>query len=370
MHTQISHAHRDLKPGNGNLRISTGLIIAVLYSRPDNRWKLTDFGISAEATSRKAHTTLYSKGTSSYRTPELLGEHAAFTNKVDIWALGCILHELATGKYAFHEDWAVREYFLKGEDLFIPLSASNGFFKNLIYGAVNDLLSRDWNQRPAASSVCLMFLACSRLLDLPIMYALNASRSYPSYAEWKGLVENHPNELDFLSELATLYERIGEASLAVALQQAADSRTNWGQERTWSEGPGDSIVKAELISEKAGDGGALKLLETAVQLDADNFWSWHNLCDAYVGMGDCDAAIRVCNQEITRFPSNPWPVLALANAYAVKGEYHEAISVHMKFFVGRLSGGGHRRSETAIFDRLVSQQPHGMIVVPIEMVET
>lgn len=78
----------------------------VLYSRRDGQWKLTDFGISAEATSKKAITTRYSQGTSSYRAPELLDDEPTFTNKVDIWALGCILYELAKGRVAFREDWA------------------------------------------------------------------------------------------------------------------------------------------------------------------------------------------------------------------------------------------------------------------------
>lgn len=73
------------------------LIHPVLYSHQKNLWKLTDFGISAEATSKNALATYSAKGTSSYRAPEVLRE-AEFTNKVDIWALGCVLYELATLK--------------------------------------------------------------------------------------------------------------------------------------------------------------------------------------------------------------------------------------------------------------------------------
>ena len=40
-------------------------------------------------------------------------ENAKFTNKADIFALGCILYEVATGKRLFSSDWAVREYFLR-----------------------------------------------------------------------------------------------------------------------------------------------------------------------------------------------------------------------------------------------------------------
>jgi NIMA (never in mitosis gene a)-related kinase len=63
-------------------------------------WKLTDFGISGPALS-KGVTTKFSRGTPCYRAPELLDEQARFTEKVDIWALGCILYEVATGDKAF-----------------------------------------------------------------------------------------------------------------------------------------------------------------------------------------------------------------------------------------------------------------------------
>jgi len=347
MHANISHAHRDLKPGNGNNNhILWGLMITVLYCRWDNRWKLTDFGISAQATSRRAHTTVYSKGTSSYRAPELLAEHAAFTNKVDIWALGCILHELATGRHAFHEDWAVREYFHNDGDLPISLPSSLGFFKHQILGVINDLLSRDWNQRPAASTICSISLAYFRLLDLSVSHALITSQSYPLYTEWKMLVENYPSELDFLSQLATVYERNGETGLATALQQVVTG-SNGAHDRASAERSGGSIVNAKHRY------GEVKLLEAAVELNVDNFWSWHNLSEAYTGRGDCDTAIRAFNQGNTRFPSNPWPVLALTNAYAAKGEFHEAILVYLKFFASR--------NESSIFDRLVSQDAGGYV---------
>jgi serine/threonine protein kinase len=52
-----------------------------------------------------------SRGTPSYRAPELLREDTAtFSNQVDIWALGCILYELAIGKKAFLNDHGVHEY--------------------------------------------------------------------------------------------------------------------------------------------------------------------------------------------------------------------------------------------------------------------
>jgi WD40 repeat protein len=81
---------------------------SVLYSYKDRAWKLADFGISSEITT--GMITLYSKGTPGYRAPELLLEYPKYSEKVDIWALGCILYELVVGTKPFSSDIAVSEY--------------------------------------------------------------------------------------------------------------------------------------------------------------------------------------------------------------------------------------------------------------------
>lgn len=45
-----------------------------------------------------AITTVYSRGTPAYRAPELLMGKYAFSNKVDVWYIGCILYELVVGQ--------------------------------------------------------------------------------------------------------------------------------------------------------------------------------------------------------------------------------------------------------------------------------
>jgi serine/threonine protein kinase len=64
-----------------------------------------------EGTSKRAHTTAFSRGTAGYRAPELLDEDdAKYTNKVDIWAFGCIVHELVFRTKRFVNDLAVSRY--------------------------------------------------------------------------------------------------------------------------------------------------------------------------------------------------------------------------------------------------------------------
>jgi serine/threonine protein kinase len=67
-------------------------------------------GLSSEGDDMKGTETPNSRGTPGYRAPDLLREFASFTSKVDIWALGCILHELAAGRKPFLDDMAVATY--------------------------------------------------------------------------------------------------------------------------------------------------------------------------------------------------------------------------------------------------------------------
>src|SRR5271155_1059326 len=76
----------------------------VLYSHQQKTWKIADFGLTVEGSSKKAYTTQFARGTCSYRAPELLRASPTFNNKVDIWAMGCILYELVYATKAFPSD--------------------------------------------------------------------------------------------------------------------------------------------------------------------------------------------------------------------------------------------------------------------------
>ena len=118
-------------------------------------WKIADFGISAEGTARRAQTTVWARGTSSYRAAELVkDENLTYTNKVDIWAMACILYEVAFQKKAFKGDMAVLSYALSKEPPELPSrvelestgssldveTTSREALKNIIYAM--------WNLKP------------------------------------------------------------------------------------------------------------------------------------------------------------------------------------------------------------------------------
>src|SRR5215471_5269766 len=82
--------HHDLKPGN-------------IMVSPDGSPRLIDFGI-ATLTARKAfHWFSASMGTAEYMAPEQIqGDRT--DARTDVYNLGCVLYEMATGRAPFQED--------------------------------------------------------------------------------------------------------------------------------------------------------------------------------------------------------------------------------------------------------------------------
>src|SRR5277367_7080120 len=77
----------------------------VLYSSIGGWWKIADFGIISPGTTSRSLTTTSARGKEGYRAPELFHHFkSTYTNKVDVWSLGCILYELSTEQKAFRDD--------------------------------------------------------------------------------------------------------------------------------------------------------------------------------------------------------------------------------------------------------------------------
>ncbi|KAF5830666.1 kinase-like domain-containing protein [Dunaliella salina] len=86
LHRQKHMVHRDIKPGN-------------ILVNSDGDPKITDFGISAfiDSTLAVCNTFL---GTVTYMSPERINNEQ-YSFSADIWSLGLVLIECATGKYPY-----------------------------------------------------------------------------------------------------------------------------------------------------------------------------------------------------------------------------------------------------------------------------
>jgi eukaryotic-like serine/threonine-protein kinase len=82
--------HRDIKPAN------------IMFNEADNTLKVTDFGIARITASSRTKTGVI-LGTPSYMSPEqVAGKHV--DGRSDLFSLGILLYELATGKLPFTGD--------------------------------------------------------------------------------------------------------------------------------------------------------------------------------------------------------------------------------------------------------------------------
>lgn len=121
----------------------------------DRKWKIADFGLTQEGTSRRVHSTKYARGTASYRAPELVRQvedNFKYTNKVDIWALGCIFYEVVFGKKTFADDFAVLQY-QSGNPLHLPThsaTVNDATTLNFLLHLIEQMLELNPRQRPKA----------------------------------------------------------------------------------------------------------------------------------------------------------------------------------------------------------------------------
>lgn len=81
--------HRDMKPAN------------ILMDKSEIRYKIADFGVATEVIGKNSNTHRTNTGTPWYMAPEVI-KNEAYSYSIDIWAVGCILYELISGKRPYY----------------------------------------------------------------------------------------------------------------------------------------------------------------------------------------------------------------------------------------------------------------------------
>ena len=117
-------------------------------------WKISDFGLISEGTSKDLVTSRYVRGKSCYRAPELLMDgNFKYNNKMDVWALGCITYELYTGAKPFRSDYHALEYSKSGRTLHSFLKETTDTPQDLFISWIQDMLCSPPHDRPSAKTL-------------------------------------------------------------------------------------------------------------------------------------------------------------------------------------------------------------------------
>ncbi|MEJ7597978.1 MAG: serine/threonine-protein kinase [Kofleriaceae bacterium] len=146
----IAHAanivHRDLKPQN---------IFLAHDDSGDERAKLLDFGVSKIRDSQSLVTTdARLLGTPSYMAPEQAeGRHEDVGPATDLWAMGAILYEMATGDLAFDGASMPAVLYKICSKEIEPVSNRRGDAPVAFVQLIRDALARDFDLRISDADV-------------------------------------------------------------------------------------------------------------------------------------------------------------------------------------------------------------------------
>ncbi len=131
--------HRDIKPGNF-LLTKSGQI------------KLSDFGLAAVVSGSRITAAGKTLGTIQYMSPEQIRGKPPLTNRSDLYALGCVIHEMLTGDPPYLGD-STAEVLQKHLKAPIPHVAAEIIDCPLeLDELVFQLLSKDVEQRPESAA--------------------------------------------------------------------------------------------------------------------------------------------------------------------------------------------------------------------------
>ena len=189
----------------------------VLYCNLQNVWKLTDFGFTSEALST-AKTTLNQRGTPGYHAPALFdSEKPQFSNRSDIWALRCIIHELATGRAVFTNDFETYQYALGSIEIHLDVSRNSQFWHHHVSETICDMLSREAHPRPDAKQLSQRMSVYATILGIPNPAILTQASVFMPYQPWNTLVDVSGPQMELFFRLSRWYYGNGQYDVQLSL---------------------------------------------------------------------------------------------------------------------------------------------------------
>jgi serine/threonine protein kinase len=191
--------HRDIKAGNSIFLLCLVKLIAVLRRR-DGTWVLGDFGISVERLSGKLRPSTRGRASLETCAPEMMKPGKFHDHRLDVWAVGCVAHLLATGRqlfYSVHDFAQLAGLFVnlsqdqvptisKDGNLLVrldsPYSTENFNPDKVFTPILTPALQVDLRSRATAGEL----LALTRSLLLPLEQGLTWPRKLPTASNFVG----------------------------------------------------------------------------------------------------------------------------------------------------------------------------------------
>jgi serine/threonine protein kinase len=290
----------------------------VLFSLRRKVWVLGDFGFSVEASSVNGRITKFALGTAGYAAPELLQDVATFSQRVDMWALGCVLHELATRSPAFHNIYAPLHYDRPSGTISI-----NPFWDHLLSQVIWELLDRVPSLRPRSADIAAFFTSALRVLEnrglsITLKHATDkihwrALQKAVCPIDRGQLVDDTPASqfqqfwiLSIRNEAAESAQSIEETSALSLARTFRNIKDALG------------VFDYQSVTET---------LKDALNVDPADFWLQYVNCSVSMAQTGCKAALQALDESHS---DSVYQLLLRRSLYALQGSYMKAIHAELE----------------------------------------
>ena len=272
----------------------------------------------AEGTSKNARNTEFSRGTSSYRAPEILSlENATYTNKVDIFALGCVLFEMVSaGQKVFANDFAVIDFARTSKKIIkVPMVRIDRRWQSALLETFRRMLDVDPRNRPSATTLRLDF---ARNRAVTIAEACLEVRQYEKALEAFTIVLELGVLVDMIAwkNLADVYKALEKWEYAL---DAYEKAILAGYPE-----PSVFVDKAQVLQLIGRHQSAVQMYKKALRATPDRTDWWLQLGDTFTSMNDHSGAAAMYRNALS-YSKEASIFEKLGNSYLIGGDVDNAI---------------------------------------------